>query len=156
MQSEIVAYDERYRDGLVAAVQAVYEEYGFAWEADGYHRDLFTVEESYLRAGGMFWVLVEGGEVTGTIGAINRGGGVVEGERLYLRHEARGRGDGERMLRCLIDWSRGQGFERLIGWSDKRFDAAHQLYAKLGFVQRGERICDDPEQSPEWGFELTL
>jgi hypothetical protein len=41
-------------------------------------------------------------------------------------------------------------------WSDKRFAEAHALYRSLGAKLVGERICHDPEQSPEWGFLLDL
>ena len=56
----------------------------------------------------------------------------------------------------MIMWARRRGFERLIGWSDKRFEEAHGLYAKVGMGRVGERICDDPDKSPEWGFALAL
>jgi hypothetical protein len=39
---------------------------------------------------------------------------------------------------------------------DNRFTEAHLLYTKMGAEVVAERICDDPEQSPEWGLELKL
>jgi hypothetical protein len=41
-------------------------------------------------------------------------------------------------------------------WSDKRFEDAHRLYQKLGAEVVGERICHDPDQSPEWGLLLPV
>jgi hypothetical protein len=41
-------------------------------------------------------------------------------------------------------------------WSDKLFKEAHQLYEKLGAQCIGDRICPDPDQSPEWGYLLPL
>ncbi len=156
MTAEILPYEPRFREDVVATVKAVYDEYGFTWEPEGYHRDLFTVEDTYLRSGGMFAVLRVDGRVAGIIAALNRGDGVAEGERLYLRKEVRGHGYGEQLLRHLVDWARDRGFDRLIGWSDKRFLEAHGLYLKIGFQRTGERVCNDPDQSPEWGFELRL
>ncbi len=166
-ESRIVPWEERWRQGAIDVVRAVFEEYGFIWEAEGYHRDLFTVPESYLETGGGFWVMlasVPGSEpdetgaerVVGTAGFLDRGDGLAEGERLYLLRERRGRGEGERLLRHLIEAARQRGFRRFIGWSDKRFHEAHALYAKLGMRRTGERILDDPDESPEWGYELDL
>ncbi len=159
-------YEERWRQGAIDVVQAVFEEYGFTWEPDGYHRDLHRVPETYLETGGGFWLLLvqDSGDqaasrperVAGTIAFLDRGDGVAEGERLYLLQERRGRGDGERLLRHAIDAARARGFRRFIGWSDKRFHAAHALYAKVGMRQIDERILDDPDESPEWDYELTL
>ena len=154
--SRIVPYEPRWRDDAIDVVREVYAEYGFSWDPAGYHRDLFTIEEHYLASGGGFWLLVADGRGVGTIGALDRGGGVVEGERLYLRRARRGRGEGERLLRHLLAWSRERGFRRFVGWSDKRFREAHALYAKLGLERVGERICDDPDRSPEWGYALDL
>ena len=79
--------------------------------------------------------------VAGCIGTLDRGDGVVKGERLF---------------RYMITWARERGFERLMGWSDKRFEEAHGLYAKVGMEWVGERICDDSDESPEWGIALSL
>jgi putative acetyltransferase len=154
--AQIVPYAPRWREDAIAVVRAVFDEYGFTWDADEYHRDLYTIDEHYLATGGGFWLLVAAGRGLGTVAALDRGDGVVEGERLYLRAERRGRGDGERLLRHVVDWSRRRGFRRFVGWSDKRFAEAHELYAKLGMARFGERICDDPDHSPEWGYELDL
>lgn len=154
--SRIEAWAPRWAQGAIDVVRAVYDEYGFTWEPDGYHRDLFTVAETYLHTGGGFWVLVEGERVVGTVAALDRGDGVVEGERLYLLRERRGRGEGERLVRHLLDWARAAGFRRFVGWSDKRFAEAHALYEKIGMVRVGERVLDDPDESPEWGYELDL
>ena len=154
--SRIVGWEPRWQQGAIDVVRAVFDEYRFTWDAADYHRDLFTVPETYLATGGGFWVLLAEERVVGCIGAKDRGDRVVEGERLYLLAERRGRGEGERLVRHMIAWARTRGFEQLIGWSDKRFEEAHGLYAKVGMERIGERICDDPDESPEWGFALSF
>jgi hypothetical protein len=38
-------------------------------------------------------------------------------------------------------------------WSDTRFDRAHRLYTRMGFVQIGERdLPDDANATREYGF----
>jgi hypothetical protein len=41
-------------------------------------------------------------------------------------------------------------------WSDKKLLDGHRLYEKVGAVLVGERLCHDPDQSPEWGLVLDL
>jgi hypothetical protein len=41
-------------------------------------------------------------------------------------------------------------------WSDKRFGPAHRLYGQFGAEVVGDRICDDPDKSPEWGLRIDL
>jgi hypothetical protein len=30
------------------------------------------------------------------------------------------------------------------------------MYKRMGFSMTGDRVLDDPDESPEWGFELAL
>lgn len=181
IETRILPYEDRWQPGAAAVVKAVFDEYGLTWDPDAYHRDLFTVRETYLDTGGMFSVLVlgeqladeapsHGGnpasavprpgqrrtEVIGTVGGFDRGD-AAEIERLYLLAEHRGRGHGRAMVEHFVRWASGRRFDRLIAWSDKRFENAHGLYQRLGFRLVGDRICPgDPDESPEWGFELDL
>lgn len=147
----IVPYAPAYRDAMIRVVQAVYEEYGFTWDADGYHRDLYNVESSYLQLGGMFWVLLAGVEVVGCVGVAVHGRD-CELHRMYLLRAFRGRGLGRQLLQTALDFARTKGCRRMRAWSDVKLTDAHRLYAKCGFVQEGERICDDPDKSREYGF----
>ncbi len=147
----IEPYAPQYKDGVIAVVRAVYDEYGFTWEADGYHRDLYEIETSYLQRGGMFWVLLAGDKVIGCVGILPDGA-ECELHRMYLLPEYRGRGLGRRLLDTTIEYGRSQGCRRMRAWSDVLLTHAHTLYLKCGFVQEGERICDDPDQAREHGF----
>lgn len=147
----ILAYSELHRDAMIAVVQAVYREYGFTWEADGYHRDLYTVDDYYIRSGGMFWLALDDDRVVGCVG-ITMHGSECELHRLYLLPECRGQGLGRRMLETTIAYGREKGCLRMIAWSDVLLEDAHKLYCKMGFVQEGTRICDDPDKATEYGF----
>lgn len=163
--------------GIVATVRAVYEEYGFSWDAEGYHADLYDVEALYWRKGHAFFVaesLIESGVVLGTVGLhlfppIPLGGTTTEIdgkvriagcdcalERLYVEKVNRGQGIGTTLLEHAIAWSHERGLKRMEIWSDKRFEDAHKLYQNFGAKMIGERICDDPDESPEWGLSLSI
>lgn len=137
--------------GVIAVVQDVHREYGFTWDADGYHRDLYTIRQTYIDTGGMFWAAVDGGQVVGAVG-VTIHGEESELHRLYLLKTCRGTGLGWRLLKTAMDYARSKGCTRMIAWSDVKLPDAHRLYLKNGFVQFGQRICDDPDQSLEHGF----
>lgn len=161
--------------GIVEVVRTVYDEYGFTWDAEGYHRDLYDVRSHYLDAGHRFWVAEDAsGRVVATV-ALHRferlpfGEGLVlhEGqsriagadcslERLYVLPAARGSGVGGALFRLVIETAREEGRSRMEIWSDKRFESAHRLYLRHGAEIVGDRICKDPDHSPEWGLRLDL
>lgn len=175
-------------EAAAAVVHAVFDEYGFTWEAEGYHQDLYQLERHYLARGHRFWVAVlgeketgtENGTVVGTVvgtvalerfpdplpGAPGTAGiwegqqrvGASDGslDRLYVHPRARRLGIGRGLVQCLVQEAQRLGLSRIEIWSDKRYLEAHRLYAQVGAQQVGERICNDPDQSPEWGFQLIL
>jgi len=147
----IEPYVPAFRDGVIAVVRAVYDEYGFTWEADGYNRDLYNIDECYLRAGGMFWALLAGEAVVGCAGVVPHGE-ECELHRMYLLPPHRGQGLGRRLLETAMAFGRECGCRRMRAWSDVKLTAAHGLYLACGFVRQGDRICDDPDQSHEYGF----
>jgi GNAT superfamily N-acetyltransferase len=162
--------------GIVDVIQTVYNEYGFTWEADGYHADLYDIEKHYLSQGEPFWVAEMDGKIVGTVACEtfplipgNFGEtAVVDGdvrvsattcsvERLYVHPDARGNGIASALMEVCMQWAREQGHKAMEVWSDKRFTAAHKLYQKLQAKVVGERICPgDPDEAEEHGFILPL
>ncbi len=148
----IVPYESQYKDQIIAVVRTVYDEYGFTWEADGYHRDLYDIDRWYLKRGDMFWALLEADQVIGCMGITVHEVDQCELHRMYLLPACRGRGLGRRLLEKTMEYGRSRGCRRMQAWSDVKLTRAHKLYHKCGFVQQGERICDDPDQAREYGF----
>lgn len=171
----VLPWDERWAEGAIGTIRAVYEEYGFTWEPEGYHADLYDVRGQYLAEGHRFWVFVQNDEVLGTAaletyprlpgrpgetvvqeGKVRVAGTDGSVERLYVHPSARRRGVARALMATVADAARDDGRSALEVWSDKRFLAAHRLYEALGASVVGERICDDPDVSPEWGLILPL
>ncbi|MBL8087537.1 MAG: GNAT family N-acetyltransferase [Chthonomonas sp.] len=160
---------------VVECIRTVYDEYGFTWEADGYHADLYDLERHYA-APDKFWVAESDGLVMGTtalevfdeitgqpggltwIDGLPRAVGTTCGlMRLYVRKEGRGNGLGRRLYETVIAEARAQGHTWMEIWSDLRFTAAHGLYTASGAELLGERkLITDPDQSIEAGFRLRL
>jgi putative acetyltransferase len=147
----IEAYAERHGRAAVDVVQAVYREYGFTWEAEGYHRDLYDIDGYYARRGGMFWAALVEGRVVGCAG-VTVEGRQAELHRMYVFVDFRGRGIGRRLLEAAIDFARARGCASMIIWSDVKFTAAHGLYEEFGFTRFGQRRCNDPDQALEYGY----
>lgn len=151
----LLPYDDAWQPGIAAVIKSVYDEYRLTWDPDEYHRDLYTVRETYIDTGGFFSVLVLRGGVIGTVAGLDRGED-AEVERLYLARDHRGQGYGRLMTEHFLDWARSTGHRKAVAWSDKRFEDAHHMYMRIGFTAVGDRVLDDPDKSPEWGFELDL
>ncbi|MHB8635917.1 MAG: GNAT family N-acetyltransferase [Fimbriimonadaceae bacterium] len=161
--------------GVVAVVQAVYDEYGFTWEEEGYHADLYNLGSHYLAVGHLFVVAEAEERVVGTValelfcatpgqfpelvtveGKVRVGGCDCALNRLYVHPRARRFGVGRALTEHVIRAARSARRRGMEIWSDKRFVAAHELYGRFGAQVVGERICDDPDVSPEWGLAIEL
>lgn len=155
-------------------IRTVYVEYSWPWYPEDYHWDLYNVQAAYFDKGGYFWVGELDGQVVGTTalevfpsfpgqdgmvevnGALRGAGCDCSLERLYLLGEARGRGIGKQLFNHTVDHARSIGRQRMEIWSDKKLTEAHVLYERAGAIRIGDRLCHDPEQSPEWGMVLPL
>lgn len=164
-------------DSCAAAevVKSVYDEFGFTWEGDGYHWDLYHIKEAYDDQGDAFYVAEIDGQIVGTV-ALERFdtipgplGQVVQHneyirvcaadcslERLYVHPSARKFGIGGGLTEHVINLAKEEGRRVMELWSDKRFVDAHRLYGRYGAKVVGERICDDPDEAPEWGLAIEL
>lgn len=165
----------RLEDALQVAecVRETYDEYGFTWDPDDYHADLYDLTEYVQEA--EFWVAEEDGNILGcggivwhdlvpgevgqadfVDGTIRVLGTSAELMRFYVRPSGRRRGIATSILEKSIEAARAKGVAAVEIWSDKRFQDAHRLYQRHGARIVGDRICDDPDESPEWGLVLEL
>jgi GNAT superfamily N-acetyltransferase len=155
VEIEVRPYERADGLGPAEVVRAVFAEYGFIFELDGWDKDLADVSATYTKDGA-FWVATDGPAVVGCVGVKPQGGDHCELKRLYVLASHRGHNLGERLCLEVLAWARSGGYRRVELWSDKKFPHAHALYRRLGFQEFGERINDDPDQSHEWGFALDL
>ncbi len=140
--------------GVVDLIGRVFEEYGFVWDPAAEVADLFAFDQHYRAPRGAFFVMRRESHVVGSVGVERTGDGTAELHRLYLDPALRGRGLGRALVLAVLDWCRVHGVTRLTLWSDTRFDRAHLLYERMGFVRTGEReVPGDPNQTREYGFE---
>ena len=161
---------------VVRVIKAVYDEYGFTWDAQEYHADLYDLQGHYIDHGCPFFVAeLEPGRLAGTAALelfpaipgpranlttfnsrIRIAGTDCSMERLYVDPEIRRLGIGRALANELVKSAREHGRKLMEIWSDKRFVKAHALYESMGAKLIGDRICHDPDQSPEWGLCLEI
>jgi putative acetyltransferase len=161
--------------GAIEVVRSVFDEYGFTWDETDYHADLYDVPGHYLEDGCPFYVFLDEDQVAGTVALdlfpaivglagnlVDQGGKTrIAGadcslERLYVHPTARRKGVGSRLFVHVLQEAKRLGRSRMEIWSDKRFLDAHRLYQRFGAIVVGDRICDDPDESPEWGLVLDI
>ncbi len=143
--------------GVVELIGRVYLEYGFVYVPEVEVPDLYRFDQHYAAPRGAFFVVREGSAVVGSVGVERLNDGSAELHRLYLDAGLRGRGTGRALVETVLEWCRTQKIRRLILWSDTRFDQAHRLYERMGFLRTGERVLpDDLNQTREYGFERPV
>jgi putative acetyltransferase len=160
---------------VAAVVEAVYAEYGFAWEPEGCQADLYDLGAHYLDRGHLVWVVTEATGIQGVIGlrlfepvagpmgsAVELAGAVrLAGcdsalTRLYVHPRARRRGAGTDLLRAALEAARQRGRRAVEIWSDKRLEEAHRLYKRFGACPVADRLIFDPDPCEEWGLLIDL
>ncbi|MFN7171860.1 MAG: GNAT family N-acetyltransferase [Fimbriimonadaceae bacterium] len=163
------------RDAVIRVIQAVYEEYQLTWDPEVYHADLYDLEGHYFSKGFPFWVAEVDGMVVGTCalevfptihgepgrvvlqqGKLRVAGTDCSLERMYVDPQTRRMGIGSSLMQTTLEEARHLNRSAMELWSDKKFEPAHRLYEKYGARVVGDRICDDPDESPEWGLYLPL
>jgi putative acetyltransferase len=159
----------------VGVVRTVYDEYKFTWDESDYHADLYDLDAAYLSQGSPFWIAELDSDPVGTValemfpvipgemgnvaelnGKVRLSGCDCALNRLYVKSGARGHGIGTALFQKVIETANEKSRLCMEIWSDKRFKEAHRLYQRMGAEIVGDRICDDPDVSPEWGLILRL
>jgi GNAT superfamily N-acetyltransferase len=143
-------------EAIMNIMRGVYVEYGFIFEPEIEAPDLLEFDNNYDRRSGAFFVATLRERVVGTVGLTYIGPDTIEIIRLYLNTDFRGLGIGRRLLETAVDWARQKGATGVTLWSDMRFETAHQLYTRAGFIQGPLRHTKDINDSIEYQFTLEL
>jgi len=154
---EVVIEPARARDApaVIGLIGDVFAEYGFIWDPAVEVPDLMEFDRHY--AGGTFWIARRGGRIVGSVGVERLGEGAAELHRLYLDAGLRGRGLGRALVETVLAWCRDHDVPHLVLWSDTRFDLAHRLYERMGFVRTGERdVPGDVNDTREFRYERPV
>lgn len=128
---------------------------GCVFDLDAELPELRALASYFAGSGGQLWLSEDqhGMVATRPMGA----DGAWEICRLYVDQAARGSGLAHALLDTAETHARDTGAERLVLWTDTRFDAAHAFYEKRGYVRAGAiRILDDLSKSLEFRYAKPL
>ncbi|MBO1080760.1 GNAT family N-acetyltransferase [Roseomonas haemaphysalidis] len=123
-------------------------------DVDGEVPELRALHSYFGKAGGRVWVAEEGGRIVGMVATRPLGSDHAwEICKMYVEKSQRGTGLAHRLLGGAEAHAMAEGAERLVLWTDTRFDAAHRFYEKRGYVRAGSiRILDDISKSLEFRY----
>ncbi|SDC24934.1 GNAT family N-acetyltransferase [Belnapia rosea] len=116
--------------------------------------ELRALASYFAKAGGQLWAAEKAGRVVGMVGTrpLNSDQ-AFEICRMYVEATERGTGLAQRLLEAAETHARAAGAQRLVLWTDTRFDAAHRFYEKRGYLRQGAiRILDDISKSLEFRY----
>ena len=156
----MISRDARDDDGpaLLQLIGGVFDEYPGCVTDPDEMPELRGIASYVAEGQGQFWVVEDEatGKVVACCGYTQVPGG-VELKKLYVDKSARRQGLAARLCERVEDAARehGAGFVEL--WSDTRFQDAHRLYQKRGYVKTGAtRELHDKSDTVEFYFRLTL
>ena len=148
--------DARDSDGdqLAALIDACYDEYeGCVLDIDGEVPELRAIATHHASEGGRFWIAENDGQILGSVGVVPIGDGVFELKKLYVIKEARGMGVGKRLVSLAEAEAMSHGAKAIDLWSDTRFEDAHRLYERRGYIRGPKtRELHDKSNSVEFYF----
>lgn len=91
------------------------------------------VEEPYRRGSGGFWISMADGDVIGTVGLVDLGGGQGCLQKMYLRSDFRGTGAALRLLNTVIGCADNHQITEISLGTHSEQRAARRFYEKNGF-----------------------
>ncbi|HUO91566.1 MAG TPA: GNAT family N-acetyltransferase [Rhizomicrobium sp.] len=158
--SQIIIRSARDEDSedLIRLIDNAYREYpGCVLDVDIDMPELRRPASAVTAESGRWWVAELDGAVVGSVAVTPQRGKVVELKKLYVSPLARKRGLGEYLVKLAESEARSREAQMLILWTDTRFENAHRLYDRLGFVRAPEtRALNDGSNTIEYHYSKEL
>lgn len=131
---QIIPFSNEYQDKTAQFITSILEaEFGYG-NID--RPDLRNISNAYQRdPQSNFWLVVENGEVMGTIAIMNYGNGRGFLKRMYVKKELRSKGVGQKLLDTLLEFARNSEYQIIFTSTVEEFTSARQFYGKNGFEQ---------------------
>ncbi|WP_240969571.1 GNAT family N-acetyltransferase [Sneathiella limimaris] len=144
-------------DGLIELVDRCYADYeGCILDVDAEEPQLRYIATYFAEKDGEFWVATRDAQIVGSIG-YTYDKRVCEIKHLYVDNRIRRQGIATRLCDLVENAAHQREAEKLILWTDTRFETAHQLYERRGFKGKTEtRELQDLSQTTEYYYEKSL
>ena len=133
---EITPYTSADHDWLVEAHGRLYAaengfDASFPVVVDAVLRDFETAHDPTCERG---WILRDGPRRLGSIFCVREDDSTARLRLFLLEPEARGSGQGRRLLETCMGFARGHGYRRMVLGTHESHRAACALYARTGFA----------------------
>jgi GNAT superfamily N-acetyltransferase len=145
--------------GFIALIEACWAEYpGCIMDLDGEVPELRALATYVADKGGRLWAADHAGHLVGMVATYPLGADRAwEIGRMYVDRAHRGTGLAARLLGGAEAHARAAGAERLVLWTDTRFEPAHRFYEKQSYVRSGSiRVLDDISKSLEFRYTKPI
>jgi N-acetylglutamate synthase-like GNAT family acetyltransferase len=147
---KIVEYSGSYQDQTVQHILDIENNEFFLNVNLEDQPDLISIEESYQKPGGNFWIALDDKDgIVGTIALFNLGNNFGDLRKLFVKPHYRGEhvGLSEKLLRVLLDWAILNKYKKIYLETTSKFSAAINFYKKHRFEQIN--VDDLPENFPK-------
>jgi len=137
---EIRPFQESDRYDVATLIREILEEHELMQDPGGLSSDLAKLSKRYEGEGAGFWVLLDDGNVIGTIALRPYGEYTAEIERFYLHPKRRGIGLGCGLMQFIEEQAKKKGYRRLFISCSKKFTNARKFlgsaeYRLVGSVE---------------------
>lgn len=145
-------------DGLIRLIGDVFAEYpGCILDVDSEMPELRQPASAAKADDGRWWVAELDGRLVGSIAVVPDDEATMELKKLYVASEARRRGLGAHLVTLVESEAKVRGCNRVTLWTDTRFEDAHRLYSRLGFVRAARtRLLNDLSNTIEFLYAKEL
>ena len=132
---EIVEYNDMYKQDIISLIVGIqHDEFGLPITAAD-QPDLANVTSFYMQDKGNFWLMLEQGQVVGTIALIDIGNSEAVLRKMFVHPAYRGSGVAQDLLETLLEWCRSNGIRTVFLGTIDIMKAAHRFYEKNGFMK---------------------
>ena len=125
------------------------DEYGFDTTFEPYVAEPLSAFVRRASPRERIWVEYDGDRLVGCVAIVEAADDQAQLRWFLVHPAARGRGLGHRLLDAAIEFSRAEGYARLILWTVGGLAASRHLYARAGFV------CVESSPTRLWGVDVV-
>jgi putative acetyltransferase len=145
-------------EGLILLIGNTFSEYpGCVLDVDVDMPELRKPATTMKAERGRWWVAELDGAVVGSVSVTPEQKTIVELKKLYVSPLARRRGLGAHLVALAESEARVREARSLILWTDTRFEDAHRLYDRLGFIRGPDtRALNDGSNTVEYHYAKDL
>ncbi len=118
---------------LLLFVKTVFLEFDEEFAPETFDKDIFDVTKFYFERGGLFWVMVDGEKIIGSIGIVPLDNKILKLRRFYVDKEYRGQGLGKKLFQTVLTYCKKKSYKEVWLSTTPKLKAAERFYLNNGF-----------------------